>query len=158
MKRRPVGARRREARALFACVAALVAVAFLPSAAQASSYNVTVCDDSPGGTQNNSWAAYSNTPEIVTGQNCPASHVQTNFNTGLFVRNHAAPTWITARLVSGWQVVAPAGNSLGAITASYMTGRANRKSTRLNSSHSSVSYAVFCLKKKKSEHQHTKRR
>src|SRR5438309_8053417 len=28
--------------------------------------------------------------------------------------------------------------------------REDRKSTRLNSSHSSISYAVFCLKKKKS--------
>src|SRR5689334_23964645 len=28
-------------------------------------------------------------------------------------------------------------------------GPADRKSTRLNSSHSSISYAVFCLKKKK---------
>src|SRR3989475_2399697 len=28
-------------------------------------------------------------------------------------------------------------------------GKANRKSTRLNSSHSQISYAVFCLKKKK---------
>src|SRR5689334_24929165 len=28
-------------------------------------------------------------------------------------------------------------------------GRSDRKSTRLNSSHSSISYAVFCLKKKK---------
>src|SRR6267143_2632334 len=28
-------------------------------------------------------------------------------------------------------------------------GRGDRKSTRLNSSHSSISYAVFCLKKKK---------
>src|SRR5689334_23691829 len=28
-------------------------------------------------------------------------------------------------------------------------GSADRKSTRLNSSHSSISYAVFCLKKKK---------
>src|SRR5438309_6965806 len=28
-------------------------------------------------------------------------------------------------------------------------GRRDRKSTRLNSSHSSTSYAVFCLKKKK---------
>src|SRR5690242_21220127 len=28
-------------------------------------------------------------------------------------------------------------------------GRADRKSTRLNSSHMSISYAVFCLKKKK---------
>src|SRR5689334_23873141 len=30
----------------------------------------------------------------------------------------------------------------------------DRKSTRLNSSHSSISYAVFCLKKKISPHQH----
>src|SRR2546430_7587782 len=28
-------------------------------------------------------------------------------------------------------------------------GRTDRKSTRLNSSHSQISYAVFCLKKKK---------
>src|SRR5438876_9176073 len=28
-------------------------------------------------------------------------------------------------------------------------GRVDRKSTRLNSSHPSISYAVFCLKKKK---------
>src|SRR2546430_8564139 len=30
----------------------------------------------------------------------------------------------------------------------------DRKSTRLNSSHSQISYAVFCLKKKKTSHQH----
>src|SRR5438309_2096584 len=30
-----------------------------------------------------------------------------------------------------------------------LLGNSNRKSTRLNSSHSSISYAVFCLKKKK---------
>src|SRR2546422_7166911 len=29
------------------------------------------------------------------------------------------------------------------------TGRTDRKSTRLNSSHGYISYAVFCLKKKK---------
>src|SRR5699024_12196733 len=37
-------------------------------------------------------------------------------------------------------------------TSSRVTGRAvmpDRKSTRLNSSHVSISYAVFCLKKKK---------
>src|SRR2546430_8728184 len=32
--------------------------------------------------------------------------------------------------------------------------RRDRKSTRLNSSHSQISYAVFCLKKKTSEQQH----
>src|SRR3712207_7160010 len=31
-------------------------------------------------------------------------------------------------------------------------GGADRKSTRLNSSHANISYAVFCLKKKKSYH------
>src|SRR5690242_20800844 len=30
--------------------------------------------------------------------------------------------------------------------------RPDRKSTRLNSSHMSISYAVFCLKKKKKKH------
>src|SRR5689334_4129681 len=32
-------------------------------------------------------------------------------------------------------------------------GKSDRKSTRLNSSHSSISYAVFCLKKKTKEQQ-----
>src|SRR2546427_9492838 len=41
--------------------------------------------------------------------------------------------------------------------ARYVTGIAmpvdgDRKSTRLNSSHSQISYAVFCLKKKKKKH------
>src|SRR2546427_6083385 len=31
----------------------------------------------------------------------------------------------------------------------YARARSDRKSTRLNSSHSQISYAVFCLKKKK---------
>src|SRR3712207_9463991 len=31
-----------------------------------------------------------------------------------------------------------------------LRGAADRKSTRLNSSHANISYAVFCLKKKKS--------
>src|SRR5689334_23888909 len=36
-----------------------------------------------------------------------------------------------------------------------MLDGADRKSTRLNSSHSSISYAVFCLKKKKeTQHYH----
>src|SRR5699024_11670022 len=34
----------------------------------------------------------------------------------------------------------------------------DRKSTRLNSSHVSISYAVFCLKKKTTTHKHTSQR
>src|SRR2546426_1331731 len=38
------------------------------------------------------------------------------------------------------------------LTAEPGTGRVDRKSTRLNSSHLVISYAVFCLKKKKRGH------
>src|SRR2546422_1234608 len=36
-------------------------------------------------------------------------------------------------------------------TGSLAQGRGDRKSTRLNSSHGYISYAVFCLKKKKEQ-------
>src|SRR5207245_10843103 len=39
--------------------------------------------------------------------------------------------------------------SAGNGTSQHMSGELDRKSTRLNSSHGSISYAVFCLKKKK---------
>src|SRR5690625_1528266 len=37
---------------------------------------------------------------------------------------------------------------LGAVLANTVFSRTDRKSTRLNSSHVAISYAVFCLKKK----------
>src|SRR5689334_24019273 len=55
---------------------------------------------------------------------------------------HPAPVPRTARVGPGrLHGGAPRGGDLAA--------RRDRKSTRLNSSHSSISYAVFCLKKKK---------
>src|SRR5207249_5322078 len=39
------------------------------------------------------------------------------------------------------------------VPAAHCLERADRKSTRLNSSHVSISYAVFCLKKKKHKYQ-----
>src|SRR5437879_8333935 len=41
------------------------------------------------------------------------------------------------------------GYEKGAFTGAYGTKPGDRKSTRLNSSHRCISYAVFCLKKKK---------
>src|SRR2546427_12211701 len=41
------------------------------------------------------------------------------------------------------------GGQRAAIQAAKFGKKADRKSTRLNSSHSQISYAVFCLKKKK---------
>src|SRR2546422_2888090 len=39
---------------------------------------------------------------------------------------------------------------VGAFALAGLGGRGDRKSTRLNSSHGYISYAVFCFKKKKS--------
>src|SRR2546430_6881173 len=41
------------------------------------------------------------------------------------------------------------GRAIGASQRRLVGERGDRKSTRLNSSHSQISYAVFCLKKKK---------
>src|SRR2546427_6164547 len=54
---------------------------------------------------------------------------------------------------SGWRPAASMDGKLGIMGAIVGVCReptaADRKSTRLNSSHSQISYAVFCLKKKK---------
>src|SRR3712207_8797536 len=39
-------------------------------------------------------------------------------------------------------------NLVSGSVADFATGARDRKSTRLNSSHANISYAVFCLKKK----------
>src|SRR3712207_7870648 len=49
------------------------------------------------------------------------------------------------RLVMGTACEGPE----GMCTADRAPSRPDRKSTRLNSSHANISYAVFCLKKKK---------
>src|SRR3712207_7212974 len=57
--------------------------------------------------------------------------------------------------ISGTYKYAAAGHDIGTLTndaLSAVAGRVgglDRKSTRLNSSHANISYAVFCLKKKK---------
>src|SRR5438309_8081721 len=52
----------------------------------------------------------------------------------------------------------PRGRSRWCPRAAAAADCRDRKSTRLNSSHSSISYAVFCLKKKKKKKQHTHNR
>src|SRR5438034_11323866 len=45
-------------------------------------------------------------------------------------------------------IVSHACAHIGAVQVPVFSGFADRKSTRLNSSHTVISYAVFCLKKK----------
>src|SRR5437773_5944273 len=47
--------------------------------------------------------------------------------------------------------------SVYGVTAGSVTPYTDRKSTRLNSSHITISYAVFCLKKKKKKKTNTNR-
>src|SRR3712207_7717037 len=65
----------------------------------------------------------------------------------LIVDDHARFRRSARRLLEleGYEVVGEAGDGASALTA-------DRKSTRLNSSHANISYAVFCLKKKKHPH------
>src|SRR3712207_7407174 len=51
----------------------------------------------------------------------------------------------TLRAVAGSLVYVPK----GILHAHVNRGEGDRKSTRLNSSHANISYAVFCLKKKR---------
>src|SRR3712207_7627750 len=44
--------------------------------------------------------------------------------------------------------------SYGGHPAGFLIESQDRKSTRLNSSHANISYAVFCLKKKKTHYTH----
>src|SRR5690242_21207571 len=61
------------------------------------------------------------------------------------------------RLLAGiapWLELGEDGTDEGRLRARYADlARRDRKSTRLNSSHMSISYAVFCLKKKKKKQQ-----
>src|SRR3712207_8007294 len=48
-------------------------------------------------------------------------------------------------------------NDVAALAKISGVGKKDRKSTRLNSSHANISYAVFCLKKKKTNRDYSDR-
>src|SRR2546427_3361228 len=56
---------------------------------------------------------------------------------------------IPAVLIGVYLGLRSASHNKGTVVAGAVAIIADRKSTRLNSSHSQISYAVFCLKKKK---------
>src|SRR3712207_7973161 len=60
--------------------------------------------------------------------------------------HHGQP--VVRRPALGDQVLAGGGEVVEDVLLPLAHARADRKSTRLNSSHANISYAVFCLKKK----------
>src|SRR3712207_8479282 len=70
-------------------------------------------------------------------------------------RHGVEPQRVAAALTAAGQQRVDAAAAQGRLTpdqATRLKERLDRKSTRLNSSHANISYAVFCLKKKKSQH------
>src|SRR3712207_6882569 len=61
----------------------------------------------------------------------------------------AAALLLAAGLLAGAAGVQASATAASAQTPTPRRHRLDRKSTRLNSSHANISYAVFCLKKKK---------
>src|SRR3712207_9301298 len=61
----------------------------------------------------------------------------------------ALPIWLASKH-SGWgRYLHNCAHRAAAGASTTATTQGDRKSTRLNSSHANISYAVFCLKKKK---------
>src|SRR5690348_17746184 len=68
--------------------------------------------------------------------------VYTNIDFGNYIRNNARTRMGVAKGTPNKEIV-------DKVFSDFVSEKADRKSTRLNSSHPSISYAVFCLKKKK---------
>src|SRR2546422_3559802 len=71
--------------------------------------------------------------------------------TTLFRSARTAPAWTLTRMNSAPTAAATASAARASFFSTFTPSGADRKSTRLNSSHGYISYAVFCLKKKKDE-------
>src|SRR5262245_63536702 len=70
-------------------------------------------------------------------------------NGTLQLKNTETLTNFTNDVNSGTTLVTPDADLTGLKTGNSYNNLIDRKSTRLNSSHLGISYAVFCLKKKK---------
>src|SRR3712207_7085474 len=62
------------------------------------------------------------------------------------------PLELPGRVADGVAVLLQDGHRARVGAVAFVPAARDRKSTRLNSSHANISYAVFCLKKKKNIH------
>src|SRR5437867_8233874 len=95
---------------------------------------------------------------LVTARLCFNALMSAEFHPAVarwFARTFAAPTpaqraaWPVIAAQRHVLIAAPTGS--GKTLAAFLAAIEDRKSTRLNSSHRTISYAVFCLKKKKNK-------
>src|SRR3989449_7811980 len=83
----------------------------------------------------------------------PSSSVAPNNTSARLRKEDSRTRLIIDRTPVGESARRTAVHPLGSSASGLADGR-DRKSTRLNSSHGYISYAVFCLKKKKNKHRH----
>src|SRR5438552_7423902 len=74
---------------------------------------------------------------------------------GSNMQRQAVPTLRSETPLVGTGMERPVAIDSGVTVVNRRGGTVDRKSTRLNSSHQIISYAVFCLKKKKNMKCHT---
>src|SRR3712207_8992569 len=80
-------------------------------------------------------------------ENCAPLNVEPSVQTSYIASTRQSRGWDEV-LLSVDGIVASGGNTLN---QQAIWKAQDRKSTRLNSSHANISYAVFCLKKKKQD-------
>src|SRR3712207_7891255 len=89
------------------------------------------------------------TTEIYTLSLHDALPISSLYNAA-FGTGHASAPDLTAADLRAMEARTPSGRSFAFVGPGMQAGYPqDRKSTRLNSSHANISYAVFCLKKKK---------
>src|ERR1039458_10626198 len=87
---------------------------------------------------------------MVSSPNCLAW--RDGLPVGLYFNSSVTAYWSMAATLFWMSILATMSGcewSTSSVSAAYWLG--DRKSTRLNSSHLGISYAVFCLKKKKKD-------
>src|SRR3712207_7713523 len=80
-----------------------------------------------------------------------ADELRKRYDGGESIRSLASSTNRSYGFVH--RLLSESGATLRSRGGANRNSKKDRKSTRLNSSHANISYAVFCLKKKKYEHQ-----